>query len=367
MKLKKYLSILLALLMAFACIPFAFAEDTETVQTPDYIKWEVSFDKEEYGLFDTASATIKMTNTSDKLLTNTVVGIRGNDFEPYYTDKGIGIIPAGCSYETIIRYRLSSNAEGLNFFARLLLKIRDFFLTVTGRNSIQTKEFDPVSSYETFADFGNNGKRKVSVMAYYEIAETDTEKISEALETYNKAVAETDKFMGKGYMSLVGFKGNGIDQSLTSLMKSVGNNITFDYDELPGEPPILADDVVAASVKKENGKTKVMLILKGQTNDFEGKPIDGESVTRGFGTMSGLAQILTESGIEIVSGKETAFLEYSSPVIYAEIDNSTGKIIGGCWYYRLTVKIGNMKTELKGISVDFTNFEMICDMRTILK
>ena len=363
--MKKFLSILLAVLLALTCIPFAFAEDAKPAQTPDCIKWEVSFDKEEYGLFDTVTATIKMTNTSDKILTNTIADIRGVDFEPYYTHRDIGIIPAGCSYETIIKYRLSSNADNLNFFAKLLLKIREFFLIVTGRNSLQTKDIKPVSSYETSADFGGNGKRKISILAYYEIAETDTESIAEALEMYNKAAGVTDKFEGKGYITLIDCHGDGINQSLLSLMKRVGTDMKLDFDEFPGNPPILVEDVAAASVNKENGKTKVMLLLKGQTNDFEGKPIDGESVSRGFGSMSGFATILAESGIEIVSGKETATIEFSSPIIYVEIDDSTGKITDGCWYYRMTVKIGDMKTKIGRISVDFTNFEMICDTRTI--
>ena len=66
--MKKLLSILLAVLLALTCIPFAFAEDAEPAQTPDCIKWEVSFDKEEYGLFDTALATVTIIHLKKCLL-----------------------------------------------------------------------------------------------------------------------------------------------------------------------------------------------------------------------------------------------------------------------------------------------------------
>ena len=72
----KFISLIMALVLTFCCIPLAFAEEAEPTQTPDCIKWAVSFDKEEYGLFDTALATITMTNTSDNYLLNVVAQLK---------------------------------------------------------------------------------------------------------------------------------------------------------------------------------------------------------------------------------------------------------------------------------------------------
>ncbi|MBR4765767.1 MAG: hypothetical protein IK085_03260, partial [Clostridia bacterium] len=114
--MKKLLSILLAVLLALTCIPFAYAEEAEPTQ-PDgnELKIEVNLDKEQYNLFDTVTAEIKITNASEKALGNIYVNVLSLDSYPLGYLHNNSFMASGDSDSLTCDFQLSSKASGLNF------------------------------------------------------------------------------------------------------------------------------------------------------------------------------------------------------------------------------------------------------------
>ena len=372
MKLKKYLSIILALLMALACIPFAFAEDAKPAQ-PDgsELKIEVNLDKEQYNLFDTVTAEIKITNVSEKALGNIYVNVLSLDSYPLGYLHNNSFMASGDSDSLTCDFQLSSKASGLNFFARLLLFIRELF---TGRYFLVNRSMDldyfPV--YEKYpVDFGINGIHNIEIAVSYDIFESDSENVSEIVEAYNNAAAATDRINGRLSMNLVegSLKMDGPGGKLLPTLEgavasTLGKN-TAEIRGIPGDPPLAADDVVGAYMKSKGNKTRIVLILKDQVDGLDADPQNGGPVSRGIGTLGSISSALDDLGAEIVSGKDTASITYTNAVILVDVDNTTGKIVFGSWKFRATIRVTDAVMQMGNSSVDFKNMEAAIDYRII--
>ncbi len=370
----KMLSVLLALIMVLSCMPFAFAQEGEPEQAEaKELKTEIVFDKEQYGLFDTVTATVKMTNVSDKVIQIKRVAVISQDCRPMgYLDTVHRCLKSGVTDSFDRTFTLSSRASGLNFFAKIILFFRNLFsgglIFSTGSSTAQ--EF-----YETeesfYADFGKYGKHEVRVMVYYDTFECSEEQIEEAIELYNNAAqAGTDK-TGKITMSLVegSLKLGSLNQYISVLESAVKDALKkseYEFTEIPGHPPITADDVVGVSVKKENGKTSVVIILEDQTDGYNADTENGGAVSRGIGTMGSVSDALGEMGAEIKSGEETISLKYTNALISVEIDDSTGKIISGSWSYRAFIAVGEAEFSFGAMNSTIKEMEAAIDYRATL-
>ena len=357
MKHTKLISIVLALVLTLSCIPFAFAEETESVQTPDCIKWAVSFDKEEYSLFDTALATITMTNTSEDYLLNVVAQLKTDGLKCSRSACNLGAIAGGVSRTFTVRLKLSSDASGLNFLARLLLKIHEFFDVITGKDSMKNADDDINSLFEARADFGWGGKRGIEFSADYDVFENRPDSIAAAVEAYNKAASVTTGFSGKGYTTLESVSLESL-QGMIDMLRNVMSNNAFDETDLPGEPPLTADDVVAASLKSKNGKTDIVLVLKEQEDDYTGTHRTGDYVTRGIGTMGDFRRGFEEVG-EFTVDPENTSVTYTYPVISVTVDDATGKIISGNWSYCVTLSIDKATLRVGKTAVEFKKTDIV--------
>lgn len=355
--MKKFISILIAVLLALTCIPFAFAEDAKPVQTPDCIKWEVSFDKEEYGLFDTALATVTMTNTSEKMLIDVKAQVYVAGLECSKDITELGTIGAGVSRTFTVRLKLSSEASGLNFLAKILLKIHEFFNMITGKNFVQNVEIIPISSFETRVNFGWGGKRDIKLSANYDVFENQPDSIEAAVEAYNKAAAASADIATNGYMTLESVSSEVLQKYISMLRNAISNTVTSD-NTLPGNPPLTADDVSAASINSNNGKTKIVLVLKDQEDDYLGNHRNGDQVTRGIGTLGDFRRGFEEVGEYTANPDDTAFT-YTYPVINVVVNDATGKIVSGSWSYCLTMRIDKAVLKLGKTEVDFDKMEIV--------
>ncbi|MBR4451820.1 MAG: hypothetical protein IKS39_08300, partial [Clostridia bacterium] len=358
----------------------AFAEEAESTQTPEQeknetdIKIEVEFDKEKYGLFDTVVSTVKVTNISDKILTGFKLEISAKDSSFPGTCKEAGILKSGETETFSYTWQLSSDAEGLNFFARFLLKVRDFINMLTGRNApeaIDGIKGSPITE-SFFADFGSNGKHEITVSASYGVFENEKERIPEIVEKYNSIGSAVTGFTGKSHMTLVdgslrmdGPAGR-LLPTLEEAVKSTFERKSYDVNEFPGNPPVKAEDIAGASMKSENGKTVIALVLEDQTDGFEADPKNGGPVSRGIGTMGSVKDALDEMGAKIDSGAETVSLKYSNAVIRVEIDESTGKVVSGTWEYTVLIKVADARMSMSGMSVDLKNLQVAIDYRVAL-
>ena len=79
------------------------------------------------------------------------------------------ILRAGESFSETLQLQLSSNAPKINFFARILLKIRDLFK----KGSSFKAEGNAALSFEASADFGWDGKQPVKFALDYGALEFD--------------------------------------------------------------------------------------------------------------------------------------------------------------------------------------------------
>ena len=373
----KILSVLLALIMVLSCMPFAFAaEEAEPAETQaSGLKAEVLFDKEQYGLLDTAVMTVKLTNESDKVLNIKQVYVLTLDFSPkgFIDYNNLDFLKSGETDSFSCNISLSSSASGLNFFARILLFFKQLF---TGKSIINlnqaTNDADPFNYKEVFyADYGKYGKREINVWVHYEALDCDEAHIAEAVELYNNAAQAGTDGTGNITMSLVdgSLKAEGrvasLLPTLESAMKSALEKNSYTFTEVPGNPPLNYDDVLAASVKSENGKTSVFLLLKDQTDGFNADPKNGGAVSRGIGTLGSIASALDEMGATIQSGEDTISLKYTDATIGVVIDDETGKIISGSWNYRVLISVEDAEFKM-GISASIKGLEAAIDYRAVL-
>ena len=153
---------------------------------------------------------------------------------------------------------------------------------------------------------------------------------------------------------------------LESAVKDALKKSEYEFTEIPGHPPITADDVVGVSVKKENGKTSVVIILEDQTDGYNADAENGGAVSRGIGTMGSVSDALGEMGAEIKSGEETISLKYTNALISVEIDDSTGKIISGSWSYRAFITVGEAEFSFGTMNSTIKEMEAAIDYRATL-
>ncbi len=194
------MSVILALALIFGMVPFAFAaEDAPAAEKrEDCIKWEVKFDKEKYFLFDRPTVKATFTNTGDKDLL--AVFSAGSEAFEILSGKSesMRLLRAGESFSETLQLQLSSNAPKINFFARILLKIRDLFK----KGSSFKAEGKAALSFEASADFGWDGRQPVSFyLDYSELEIADDAEGSDRGRKFFQEIFGKDAYTMKFVMS----------------------------------------------------------------------------------------------------------------------------------------------------------------------
>ncbi|MBQ6266336.1 MAG: hypothetical protein IJK64_01035 [Clostridia bacterium] len=369
--MKKALAMLLcAVLMMSMTALGGFAADSagKTEQIPDCLAWEVGFDKDTYGLFDTIHATVTVTNVSDLALANLTLNTFSDDFLPIAVFYHQQILASGASCTFSYDCRLSPRAADLPFFARLLLFLRDLlFGAVRGNAAV----FEPPSTASAQVDFGRYGQREILLQGAYDTMTGDPETIAQIVETYNAAVEKSTDLQGTWQTTYVegSLKGDGsvgavLKQLEPSLRKALANN-TGTTDTLPGSGPLLLEDVHAVSVREGEKQTEIKLLLADQIDGFDADPINGGAVARGFGPLFSMKSALEELGATVESGEDTITVSYTEPTISVTIDNATGNIVAGTWHYRTTTRVGDAKASLGSVSATLKNFEAAFDLDVV--
>ncbi len=158
------LAVLISLSMIAGIFPFAFAAEITPENKGAGISSAASTDRSFYFIFDKAKASFKITNISGKPVLAHIsacseglelVGSEG--FEPFVT------IEAGSTYTAELDLQLSSKAPDLNFFARMLLAVRDLF----SKGTAITDPCDKGEIAETSADYLLCGKYPVKLCVEY--------------------------------------------------------------------------------------------------------------------------------------------------------------------------------------------------------
>ncbi len=185
--------------------------------------------------------------------------------------------------------------------------------------------------------FGLGGEKRPEFV----LGENVNSNVTQVLEVYNAAVTKTDKDapLVKTVMSLEELIMDGMSGSTVTMLKPMMNDMlaeeAYEDCDIPGEGELKADDVVSAKMSTEEGLTTVIIEVKDQTNDVYGNAKDGESVSRAMGTAGDVAQYLEETGL--FSGVENIEITYTDCTLACIIDDATGEILYGEWYYNMTM------------------------------
>ena len=191
--------------------------------------------------------------------------------------------------------------------------------------------------------FGLGGEKRPEFV----LGENVNSNVAQVLEVYNNAVIKTDEAapLVTTTMSLedLVMDGMSIKPIFNDMLAKMLAKESYEDCDIPGEGELKAEDVVSAKMSTEEGLTTVIIEVKDQTNDAYGNAKDGEPVSRAMGTAGDIAQYIEETGL--FSGVENIEITYSDCTLSCIIDDATGEILYGEWYY-------NMTMDMEGFSVD---------------
>ena len=191
--------------------------------------------------------------------------------------------------------------------------------------------------------------------------------VKEVVEYYNAAVKKTNKAgapAGQSTMKLNGdISGDGaigvILKVLNPAAKSALEKNSTPTDYIPGSGELKPEDIIRAEAVSKNGVTTIKLSIKEQTDGSDADPKAGP-VGRAIGTLGSIDNALSELGAELTSGRDTVKLTYKNSTIKCTINEKTGLITGGTWFYQVNVLVGNAKAKL-GITANLKNLKAVID------
>lgn len=202
--------------------------------------------------------------------------------------------------------------------------------------------------------FGLGGEKRPEFV----LGENVNSNVAQVLEVYNNAVIETDKDapLVKNTMSLEDIKmgsGTSAISFAKPMLKDMLEDEVYEYYDIPGKGELKADDVISAKMSTKEGLTTVIIEVKGQTNDAYGNAKDGESVSRAMGTVGNIAQYIEETGI--ISGYENIEITYTDCTLACIIDDATGEILYGEWFYNMTMNMDGVIINIGESPIEMTN------------
>lgn len=203
--------------------------------------------------------------------------------------------------------------------------------------------------------FGLGGEKRPEFV----LGENVNSNVAQVLEVYNNAVIDTDKDapLVKMGMSLEDLSMGADKAEFTIAMKPIMNemlkDMIYESNDIPGKGELKAEDVISAKMSTEEGLTTVIIEVKGQTDDAYADGENGGPVSRAMGTAGNLADVFEESGI--ITGFENIEITYSDCTLACIIDDATGEILYGEWYYAssmdmdgLSINIGETPVTMDG-------------------
>ena len=155
---------------------------------------------------------------------------------------------------------------------------------------------------------------------------------------------------------------SGIINVVSPMIRNTLERNSVETDYIPGKGELKVSDIVRAKTIYKGEITEIVIQLKDQVDGPDADSNNGGSVARGIGTLGNVDKAIESLDATLYSGKQTIKLTYKDAYIKCQIDNSTGKIIGGTWHYAVHVYVGEAEVKLwlnftaknlKGI-VDYT-------------
>lgn len=203
------------------------------------------------------------------------------------------------------------------------------------------------------------------------LTSTDAARIADY---YNKAASKTKNSAPYGTQTMSLSQPISGDGAIGAVLKILEpavqgalekNSISTSWIPGASKGDLLASDIKNATSVSKNGKTELTIFLKDQV---DGPDCDGNTagpVARGIGTLGSIDGALSELGAQIISGRDSITLTYTDAYIKCVIDESTGKIVSGTWFYTVEMYIKDAQVNL-GINVILKNLSATIDYKVVI-
>ena len=137
---------------------------------------------------------------------------------------------------------------------------------------------------------------------------------------------------------------------------------------IPGgkEGDLLATDIQKGTAISKDGKTTLTIMIKEQV---DGPDCDGNTagpVARGISTLGSIDTALEALGATLSSGRDTVKLTYKDAYIKCVIDEETGRIESGTWFYTVDIYIGDAQAKLAGIPANLKELTAAIDYKVVI-
>ncbi len=200
---------------------------------------------------------------------------------------------------------------------------------------------------------------------------------------YNKAVAATivedangnATLIPKGWQTMILSKkidGKGAIGTILKVLQPVVDKVLADNAKettwIPGgkEGDLLATDIQKGTAISKDGKTTLTIMIKEQV---DGPDCDGNTagpVARGISTLGSIDTALEALGATLSSGRDTVKLTYKDAYIKCVIDEETGRIESGTWFYTVDIYIGDAQAKLAGIPANLKELTAAIDYKVVI-
>ncbi len=174
--MKKLLSVLLAAAMVFSFVQiFAAASETSEALSDGTVSINIETDKSAYGLLDTASITVSVTNNSSVDLQNVGIYISSDDYtlKDGTVNLKADVLKKGNSSDSLkFSAYLSRKADGIDFFGKIILFFKDIFTSSKNFSTVVTKGLKYTE--ETFSVSHGRYNPEFTVTVVYDLTSDDS-------------------------------------------------------------------------------------------------------------------------------------------------------------------------------------------------
>lgn len=221
-----------------------------------------------------------------------------------------------------------------------------------------TSEEETKEEETTEAAKGLNSTDAEEVVAYYNAARKATEGHAPAGQQTMKLAALDG---GSGLVGNIVSAFEGIAKS--ALEK---NSTSTDYIPAHDHGDVKASDVKNAKATSDGKYTTITFDVVDQSASASTKGGDG-SVGRAIGVLDGIDSALKElSGVTVSDGIQNIKLTYKNAKVTAKIDESTGRIVGGTWQYRVDINVSSITLKIGILSATLKNVYGAVDYKVVI-
>ena len=166
--------------------------------------------------------------------------------------------------------------------------------------------------------------------------------------------------------------GSGLVGNIVSAFEGIAksalekNSTATDYIPAHDHGDVKVSDVKNAKATSDGKYTTITFDVVDQSANASTKGSDG-SVGRTIGVLDGIDSALKElNGVTVSDGIQNIKLTYKNAKVTAKIDESTGRIVGGTWQYRVDINVSSITLKIGILSATLKNVYGAVDYKVVI-